>query len=482
MKRTKIAELLRTEPIGSTVTVKGWVKAFRNNQFVALNDGSTSSNLQVVVDFENSDEATLARIKFGAAIAATGALIESQGKGQKVELKASAIEILGDCNPDEFPLQPKRQTLEFLRENAHLRFRTNTFAAVFRIRHALAFAVHKFFNDKGFYYLHTPVITASDAEGAGEMFRVTTLDLDKLPRAESGEVDFAQDFFGRSTNLTVSGQLEGELAATALGDIYTFGPTFRAENSNTTRHLAEFWMIEPEMAFYDLQDNMNLAEEMLQYVIRYALEHCADDLKILEERLLEEEKTKPQDQRSEMTLSEKLSFVIENQFIRLTYTEAIEVLKNSAPNKKGKFQYPVEGWGTDLQSEHERYLVEKHFKKPVILTNYPAAIKAFYMRQDEPKEGVPGPTVSAMDILFPGIGEIVGGSQREERYERLVQRMREMHIPEQELWWYLDTRRFGSCPHAGFGLGFERLVLFVTGMTNIRDVIAFPRYPGSAEF
>jgi asparaginyl-tRNA synthetase len=482
MKRTKIAELLRTEPIGSTVTVKGWVKAFRNNQFVALNDGSTSSNLQVVVDFENSDEATLARIKFGAAIAATGALIESQGKGQKVELKASAIEILGDCNPDEFPLQPKRQTLEFLRENAHLRFRTNTFAAVFRIRHALAFAVHKFFNDKGFYYLHTPVITASDAEGAGEMFRVTTLDLDKLPRAESGEVDFAQDFFGRSTNLTVSGQLEGELAATALGDIYTFGPTFRAENSNTTRHLAEFWMIEPEMAFYDLQDNMNLAEEMLQYVIRYALEHCADDLKILEERLLEEEKTKPQDQRSEMTLSEKLRFVIENQFIRLTYTEAIEVLKNSAPNKKGKFQYPVEGWGTDLQSEHERYLVEKHFKKPVILTNYPAAIKAFYMRQDEPKEGVPGPTVSAMDILFPGIGEIVGGSQREERYERLVQRMREMHIPEQELWWYLDTRRFGSCPHAGFGLGFERLVLFVTGMTNIRDVIAFPRYPGSAEF
>jgi asparaginyl-tRNA synthetase len=482
MKRIKIAELLRTEPVGTEITVKGWVKAFRNNQFIALNDGSTSNNIQVVVDFENTDEATLARIKFGAAISAKGLLIESQGKGQKVEVKATKIEILGDCNPDEFPLQPKKQSLEFLRENAHLRFRTNTFAAVFRIRHALAFAIHKFFNDKGFFYLHTPVITASDAEGAGEMFRVTTLDLDKPPRTESGEIDFAKDFFGRSTNLTVSGQLEGELAAMALGEIYTFGPTFRAENSNTTRHLAEFWMIEPEVAFNDLQDNMDLAEAMLQYVISYALEHCADDLKILEERLLEEEKSKPQDQRSEMSLTEKLRFVIDNEFIRLTYTEAIDILKNSTPNKKGKFQYPVDGWGTDLQSEHERYLVEKHFKKPVILTNYPAAIKAFYMRQDEPKEGVPGPTVSAMDILFPGIGEIVGGSQREERYDRLVQRMGEMHIPEHELSWYLDTRRFGACPHAGFGLGFERLVLFITGMTNIRDVIAFPRYPGSAEF
>jgi asparaginyl-tRNA synthetase len=482
MKRIKIAELLRTEPVGTEVTVKGWVKAFRNNQFIALNDGSTANNLQVVVDFENSDEATLARVKFGAAIAATGQLIESQGKGQKIELKASQLEILGDCNPEEFPLQPKRQTLEFLREHAHLRFRTNTFAAVFRVRHALAFAIHKFFNDRGFYYLHTPVITASDAEGAGEMFRVTTLDLDKLPRDESGAVDFAQDFFGRSTNLTVSGQLEGELAAMALGEIYTFGPTFRAENSNTTRHLAEFWMIEPEVAFNDLTDNMQLAEDMLQYVIQYALEHCAEDLKILEDRLLEEEKTKPQDQRSEMSLTEKLRFVIDNEFVRITYTEAIGILKNSTPNKKGKFQYPVEGWGTDLQSEHERYLVEKHFKKPVILTNYPAAIKAFYMRQDEPSAEVPGPTVSAMDILFPGIGEIVGGSQREERYDRLVKRMQEMHIPEHELSWYLDTRRFGSAPHAGFGLGFERLILFVTGMTNIRDVIAFPRYPGSAEF
>jgi len=482
MRRTKIAELLRTEPIGSEVLVKGWVKAFRNNQFIALNDGSTSHNLQVVVDFENTDPAVIDRIKFGAAIGARGQLIESQGKGQKVEVKATEIIIYGDCNPEEFPLQPKKQTLEFLREHAHLRFRTNTFAAVFRIRHALAYAIHKFFNDKGFYYQHTPVITASDAEGAGEMFQVTTLPLEKLPRTEQGGIDFSQDFFGRATNLTVSGQLEAELAALALGEVYTFGPTFRAENSNTTRHLAEFWMIEPEVAFADLEDNMNLAEDMLQYVIRYALEHCADDLKILEDRLIEEEKTKPQDQRSEMSLTEKLRFVIDNQFVRLTYTEAIDILKNSNPNKKGKFQFPVEGWGTDLQSEHERYLVEKHFKKPVILTNYPAAIKAFYMRQDEPKEGVPGPTVSAMDILFPGIGEIVGGSQREERLEKLQTRMREMHIPEKELYWYLDTRRFGSCPHAGFGLGFERLVLFVTGMTNIRDVIAFPRYPGNAEF
>jgi asparaginyl-tRNA synthetase len=482
MRRTKIAEILKQEPVGAELCVKGWVKAFRNNQFIALNDGSTAHNLQVVVDLERFDEATLSRVKFGAAISAVGTLVESQGKGQKVELKADSIEILGDCNPEEFPLQPKRQTLEFLRENAHLRLRTNTFAAVFRIRHALAYAIHKFFNDKGFSYIHTPIVTASDAEGAGEMFRVTTLDLNKPPRTENGDIDFKQDFFGRSTNLTVSGQLEGELAAMALGDIYTFGPTFRAENSNTTRHLAEFWMIEPEMAFYDLQDNMDLAEEMLQFVIRYALEHCPDDLKILEDRLIEEEKTKPQDQRSEMTLSEKLRFVTENQFVRLTYTEAIEILKNSTPNKKGKFQFPIEGWGADLQSEHERYLVEKHFKKPVILTNYPAAIKAFYMRQDEQREGVPGPTVAAMDILFPGIGEIVGGSQREERYERLLKRMEEMHIPAEDLWWYLDTRRFGSCPHAGFGLGFERLVLFVTGMTNIRDVIAFPRYPGSAEF
>jgi asparaginyl-tRNA synthetase len=481
MQRTKIAALLATAPIGTEVLVKGWVKAFRNNQFIALNDGSSSGNLQVVVDYENTDPNLVARIKFGAAIGARGTLIESQGKGQKVELKAEEIIIYGDCNPDEFPLQPKKQSLEFLRENAHLRFRTNTFAAVFRIRHALAFAIHQFFNDRGFFYLHTPIITASDAEGAGEMFRVTTLDPVNPPKNEQGEVDFSKDFFGRASNLTVSGQLEGELGAMALGDIYTFGPTFRAENSNTSRHLAEFWMIEPEVAFADLNDNMNLAEDMLRYVIAYALEHCADDLRILEERLIDEEKSKPQDQRSELALAEKLRFVTDNDFIRLTYTEAIDILRNSNPNKKGKFQFTIEGWGADLQSEHERYLVEKHFKKPVILTDYPAAIKSFYMRLNDDTE--PGKeTVRAMDILFPGIGEIVGGSQREERYDVLLQKMRTMHIPEEELYWYLDTRKFGSCPHAGFGLGFERLVLFVTGMTNIRDVIAFPRYPGSAEF
>ncbi len=485
MQRTKVTDILKGNSLGSEVLVKGWVRTKRGNKnvaFIALNDGSSFHSVQLVVDLAGFDEEILKKVSTGACLSAKGKVVASQGAGQAFEIQATEIEVLGEADPESYPLQKKGHSLEFLREIAHLRFRTNTFGAVFRIRHAMAFAIHKFFNDKGFFYLHTPVITASDAEGAGEMFRVTTLDLDKPPRSETGEVDFSKDFFGRTTNLTVSGQLEGELAAMALGEIYTFGPTFRAENSNTTRHLAEFWMIEPEVAFYDLHDNMNLAEEMLQYVIRYALEHCADDLKILEERLLEEEKSKPQDQRSEMSLTEKLRFVIDNEFVRITYTEAIDILKNSTPNKKGKFQYPVEGWGTDLQSEHERYLVEKHFKKPVILTNYPAAIKAFYMRQDEPKEGVPGSTVSAMDILFPGIGEIVGGSQREERYDRLVQRMKEMHIPEHELSWYLDTRRFGACPHAGFGLGFERLILFVTGMTNIRDVIAFPRYPGSAEF
>jgi asparaginyl-tRNA synthetase len=469
MQRTKIAEILKSDALNSEVIVKGWVKAFRNSQFIALNDGSTSQNLQVVVNQESIDSAITDRIKYGAAIGVRGTLIESQGKGQRVEVVASEVTIYGDCDPEKFPLQPKKQSLEFLRENAHLRFRTNTFSAVFRIRHALAFAIHKFFNDRGFYYLHTPVITASDAEGAGEMFRVTTLPLENRPKTEDGAIDFSQDFFKRSTNLTVSGQLEAELGAMALGEVYTFGPTFRAENSNTTRHLAEFWMIEPEAAFNDLTDNMEL-------------ENCADDLKILEERLIEEEKVKPQDQRSEMNLTDKLRFVTDNQFERLTYTEAIDILKNSNPNKKGKFQYIIESWGADLQSEHERYLVEKHFKKPVILTHYPAEIKAFYMRQDDPKEGVPGPTVSAMDILFPGIGEIIGGSQREERLDKLVNRMREMHIPEEELYWYLDTRRFGSCPHAGFGLGFERLVQFVTGMGNIRDVIAFPRYPGNADF
>jgi asparaginyl-tRNA synthetase len=477
MKRIKIAHILRDEPIGSTITVKGWVRSFRSNRFIALNDGSSANTLQCVVDFEAMDESLLKRVTYGAGISVTGQLVASEGKGQSVELMVSSLDVLGDCNPEVFPLQPKRQTLEFLREHAHLRFRTNTFAAVFRIRHALAFAIHKFFNDRGFYYLHTPIITASDAEGAGEMFRVTTLPPVNPPMNEGGEVDFAKDFFARAANLTVSGQLEAELAAMALGEVYTFGPTFRAENSNTTRHLAEFWMIEPEVAFNDLDDNMDLAEDMLKYVITYAMEHCMDDLLILQARLEEEEKSKPQDQRSPMPLIDKLRFCIENSFERLTYTEAIDILKNSNPNKKGKFQYPVEGWGTDLQSEHERYLVEKHFQKPVILTDYPKDIKAFYMRQNED-----GKTVRAMDILFPGIGEIVGGSQREERLEKLEQRMQEMHIPTEEMYWYLDTRRFGSVPHAGFGLGFERLILFVTGMTNIRDVIAFPRYPGSAEF
>jgi asparaginyl-tRNA synthetase len=477
MVRIRIKEILGTEPKDQSIEVKGWVRTFRNNQFIALNDGSTNRNLQIVVDFTTTPETTLKRITTGASICARGSLIPSQGKGQSVELKAYSIEILGDSDAEKYPLQPKKHSLEFLREIAHLRFRTNTFGAVFRVRNSLAFAVHKFFNEKGFLYIHTPIITSSDAEGAGEMFRVTSLDLNNLPKDEQGNIDFKQDFFGKSTNLTVSGQLEGELAAMAFSDIYTFGPTFRAENSNTARHLAEFWMIEPEMAFYNLADNMNLAEEMLQYVIRYALDNNLEDIELLSQRLAEEEKQKPQNERSELSLIEKLKFCLDNKFERVTYTEAIEILKESNHNKKKKFQYLIDKWGVDLQSEHERYLVEKHFKKPVILTDYPKEIKAFYMRQNDD-----GKTVAAMDILFPGIGEIVGGSQREERLEKLETRMKEMHIPAEELSWYLDTRRFGTCQHAGFGLGFERLVLFVTGMTNIRDVIAFPRTPKNCEF
>jgi len=480
-QRTKIKALLESEQTGIEVTVKGWVRAFRQNRFIALNDGSTNGNIQIVVDFENTDPGLLKRITFGAAISVTGELIPSLGQGQKVEIIAKEIEILGDCDPEQYPLQPKKQTLEFLREKAHLRFRTNLFGAIFRVRNSLAFAVHQFFQEKGFVYLHTPIITASDAEGAGETFHVTNFDLANPPKGENGEIDFKEDFFGRPTNLTVSGQLEGELGAMALSDIYTFGPTFRAENSNTTRHLAEFWMIEPEMAFYDLNDNMDLAEALLKYVIKYALEKNAEDIEFLTQRLTEEEKQKPQNERSEMSLLEKLQFCLGNNFERITYTEAIDILKESTSNKKKKFQYPIEGWGTDLQSEHERYLVEKHFKKPVILTDYPKQIKAFYMRQNEPDTNG-HETVRAMDILFPGIGEIVGGSQREERLDKLEQRMDEMGIPKDELWWYLDTRRFGACPHAGFGLGFERLVLFVTGMGNIRDVIPFPRFPKNAEF
>jgi asparaginyl-tRNA synthetase len=476
--RTRILEILQKESAHYTATAMGWVRTFRNNQFIALNDGSTNHNLQIVVELGMLDEPTLKRITTGACLKATGEIIPSVGKGQKVEMKATSIEILGDSDAEKFPLQPKKHSLEFLREIAHLRFRTNTFGAVFRVRHSLAFAIHDFFNKKKFVYLHSPIITASDAEGAGEMFKVTTLPLDgTASKNEDGTINFKEDFFGRSTNLTVSGQLEGELAAMAFSDIYTFGPTFRAENSNTTRHLAEFWMIEPEMAFYDLEDNMNLAEEFIKYIIRHAMDNNADDLAFLDQRLAEEEKQKPQNERSEMGLLDKLAFVVNNDFERITYTEAIQILKESSHNKKKKFQYLIEDWGVDLQSEHERYLVEKHFKKPVILTNYPKNIKAFYMRQNDD-----GKTVAAMDILAPGIGEIVGGSQREERLDKLMQRMEEMHIPAEELDWYLDTRRFGACPHAGFGLGFERLVQFVTGMGNIRDVIPFPRYPKSASF
>jgi asparaginyl-tRNA synthetase len=480
-KRIKIKELLAQEPAGQEVTVMGWVRTFRNNQFIALNDGSTNNNLQVVAGLGKFDDEILKRITTSASLKVTGTIVPSLGKGQKMDMNATSIEILGDSDAEKYPLQPKKHSLEFLREIAHLRFRTNTFGSVFRVRHSLAFAIHKFFNDKGFVYMHTPIITASDAEGAGEMFRVTTLPFDekneKTPRNEDGSINFKEDFFGRATNLTVSGQLEGELGATAFGEIYTFGPTFRAENSNTARHLAEFWMIEPEMAFCDLEDNANLAEEFIKYLIQYAMNNNREDLEFLAQRLADEEKQLPQDKRSEMGLMEKLEFVLNNNFERLTYTEAIEILKESNHNKKKKFQYEITGWGMDLQSEHERYLVEKHFKKPVILTNYPKDIKSFYMRLNED-----GKTVAAMDILAPGIGEIVGGSQREERLDKLEARMKEMNIPAEELWWYMDTRRFGTVPHAGFGLGFERMVQFVTGMTNIRDVIAFPRTPKSAEF
>ncbi|MCY7353042.1 MAG: asparagine--tRNA ligase [Cytophagaceae bacterium] len=465
--------------VGQTVTAKGWVRTKRESKnvtFIALNDGSTINNLQAVAEAGILDEEILRKISTGACLAVTGTLVASQGSGQAVELKVERVEIYGPADPDQYPLQPKRHSLEFLREIAHLRPRTNTFGAVLRIRHALSFAIHKYFNDTGFFYLHTPIITGSDAEGAGEMFRVTTLDPLKPPRNDDGSVNYKEDFFGKETNLTVSGQLEGELGALALGKVYTFGPTFRAENSNTTRHLAEFWMVEPEMAFYELEDNMNLAEDFLKYLVRYVLEHCPDDLKFLETRLIDEEKLKPQTERSPMPLLEKLRFVLDNDFQRLTYTEAIDILVQSKPHKEKKFGYPV-AWGVDLQSEHERYLVEKHFKKPVILTNYPKEIKAFYMKQDADNR-----TVRAMDVLFPGIGEIIGGSQREDDYEKLKQRVAEVGIAEESIWWYLETRKFGSAPHAGFGLGLERMAMFVTGMGNIRDVIPFPRFPKSAEF
>lgn len=476
-KRKKISEVLQSGEAGSAATVMGWIRTFRNNQFIALNDGSTNTNLQVVVPLGKMDENILKRFTTGTAIKASGTLVESPGKGQHIELTAEEIEILGDSDPEKYPLQPKRHSLEFLRDIAHLRPRTNTFASILRVRSALSFGIHKFFTERGFTYLHTPIITASDAEGAGETFHVTNFDLNKIPRNEDGTVNYKEDFFGKHANLTVSGQLEAELGATALGEVYTFGPTFRAENSNTTRHLAEFWMIEPEMAFYDIEDNMNLAEDFIKYIIQYALDSCLEDLQFLDKRLEDEEKQKPQQERSDMGLLDKLKFVVNNNFERLTYTEAIEILKNSNQNKKKKFKFPITDWGIDLQSEHERYLVEKHFKKPVILYNYPKAIKAFYMRVNEDDK-----TVAAMDILIPGIGEIVGGSQREERLDVLVKKMEAMNVPAKDLQWYLDIRRFGSVPHSGFGLGFERMVQFVTGMGNIRDVIPFPRYPKHLEY
>ena len=480
LKRTKIRELLLNGEVNKEVVVKGWVRTKRESKnviFITLNDGSTIQNLQVVVQPDTIDTAILGRINTGAGLSVKGTLIESLGAGQRVELAAGDIILYGEADPDEFPIQPKRHTLEFLREKAHLRFRTNTFGAITRVRHAMIFAIHKFFTDKGFYNIHTPIITGSDAEGAGEMFRVTILDPKKPPLTETGEVDYKQDFFGKPTNLTVSGQLEGELAALAMSDIYTFGPTFRAENSNTSRHLAEFWMIEPEMAFYDIDDDMDLAEEMLKYLVKYALDNCREDLDFLAKRLEDEEKNKKQEERQGMGLIEKLEFVLEDKFERITYTEAIDILMKSKPNKEKKFAYVIDKWGADMQSEHERYLVEKYFRKPVIITGYPREIKAFYMKQNDD-----GKTVRAMDVLFPQIGEIIGGSQREENLEKLQQRITEMHIPEETLWWYLETRKFGTVPHAGFGLGFERLMLFVTGMGNIRDVIPFPRTPQNAEF
>lgn len=464
LKRTKIVDLIHCTEFGSTVNVKGWVRTRRgskNVNFIALNDGSTIKNVQIVADVEQFDAEMLKQITTGACLSVVGTLVESQGAGQASEIQATAIEVLGTCDAD-FPMQKKGQTFEYMRTHAHMRLRTNTFGAVFRIRHNMAMAIHRYFHEHGFFYFHTPIITASDAEGAGQMFQVTTQDLNNLPKTEEGQVDYANDFFSKQASLTVSGQLEGELGATALGAIYTFGPTFRAENSNTPRHLAEFWMIEPEVAFNDITDNMDLAEDFIKYCIRWALENCKDDLEFLNNMV-------------DKTLLDRLHFVVNNNFLRLTYTEGIEVLQKAIAEGR-KFEFPVT-WGTDLSSEHERFLVEEHFKCPIILTDYPKEIKAFYMKQNED-----GKTVRAMDVLFPQIGEIIGGSEREESYDKLVARIEELHIPMKDMWWYLDTRKFGTCPHSGFGLGFERLILFVTGMQNIRDVIPFPRTPRSAEF
>jgi asparaginyl-tRNA synthetase len=481
MEMQSVKELLTSTELDREVTVRGWVRTKRGNayvNFVAVNDGSTINNIQCVFDLETAfKEAEIATVTTGACVSIKGQLVASEGKGQSVEVKATSVEIHGVADPDEFPIQPKKHSLEFLRENAHLRMRTNTFSSVFRVRHALTFAIHKYFNDRGFFNIHSPILTGTDGEGAGEMFRVTMLDPKNPPLKEDGNVDYSEDFFGKVTNLCVTGQLEAELAAMALSKVYTFGPTFRAENSNTSRHLAEFWMIEPEVAFCDIHGNMDLAEDFLKEVIKDVVKTCPDDLQFLSDRITQEEKGLPQDQRQPMELLEKLKFASDNDFARITYTEAFDILRNSKPNKKKKFQYPITDWGMDLQSEHERFLVEKHFKKPVIITGYPASIKAFYMKLNED-----GKTVAAMDILFPGIGEIVGGSQREERYDVLLQKVKEFNIPEESVWWYLDTRKFGTVEHSGFGLGFERLMMFITGMTNVRDVIPFPRTPKNCEF
>ena len=476
----KIKDILSEEGKEQKISAKGWVRTRRGSKhvsFIALNDGSTINNIQIVAEGDSFNEELIKQITTGSCISVDGKLVTSKGSGQAVEILADKIEVLGAADAEEYPLQPKKHSLEFLREKAHLRFRTNTFSAIFRLRHSLTFAVHKFFNDKGFVNLHTPIITGADAEGAGEMFQVTNLDLENLPKNSVGKIDFESDFFGSKTNLTVSGQLEAELGALALGQVYTFGPTFRAENSNTSRHLSEFWMIEPEVAFADLETNMDLAEEFLKYCIQYCITNNADDLQFLDKRMGYEESKLKKEDRSEMGLLERLQFVLENDFVRLTYREAIDILRNCKPNKKKRFKYLIDGFGADLQSEHERYLVEKKYKKPVIITDYPKGIKAFYMRMNEDNE-----TVRAMDILFPTIGEIIGGSQREERLDKLQARMEEMDVDQEELWWYLETRKFGTCKHAGFGLGFERLIMFVTGMKNIRDVIPFPRTPQNAEF
>ena len=476
-KNIEIKSVFKIKNVGDNVSISGWVKTFRSNRFIALNDGSCLEDIQCVINFEEIDNEILSKINTGTSLNIEGEIVKSQGKGQSIEILVKKINILGLSSPEEYPIQPKKHSFEFLRENAHLRVRTKTISSVMRIRSEVSYAIHKFFNENNFYYVHTPIITGSDAEGAGEMFKVTTLDLNKIPKDSNGEIDFTADFFSKETNLTVSGQLEAESMALGLGKVYTFGPTFRAENSNTSRHLAEFWMIEPEMAFYELDDNINLAEEFIKYIIKYVYNKCKNEIVFLSNRLIKEEQNIPKNERSELSLEERINFVINNKFVRITYTEAFEILKNSKPNKNGKFKYPLDNWGIDFQSEHERFLVEKYFKSPVVVYDYPSKIKAFYMRMNDDNK-----TVRAMDILFPGIGEIVGGSQREERIDVLKDRIKSLNIDEKELWWYLDLRKFGTVKHSGFGLGLERLILFITGMGNIRDVIPFPRTPKNADF